>query len=170
MRTTPTELPQPNAAQYGEDALSLFDEWSWDTPGSSWKAAHGGTNPPSDPTKRRKYWQDLSLDPSDPDNQIAQYHVLAQINGVWAFKTITMSVQEAMSVNIPNPADLWGHLWDGSGVWGMPVRLFKATESFVTVAGGMGVAIARNDIVSDGPFGQADRLNIQKIMKALNIQ
>lgn len=96
-QSLPVVQAQPPDGFYQLAKINLFGRFTRPT----YSAAYGVDPPTGDPTKRPKVWQDDSLAGKDPGSLVAYSCVDASKPGFPVVGTITMTVAEAMSVNLP---------------------------------------------------------------------
>ncbi len=98
LNSPPINQPQPSLSFYDLSHIALFTDY---TTRAMYKAASGDDPPTGDRTKRPKYWADTSLAGKDPSGTASYAYVdrSSLLKPVIAF--MSMTVAEAMSVNIP---------------------------------------------------------------------
>ena len=100
--STPVSRPlipaQPNLECYGIQSLALFVSYTRD----SYLAAFGVQAPAWDPARVTKTWFDTSVFDTSSLAATATYNIVAvNPGGVWSLQPLTMSADEAATVNLP---------------------------------------------------------------------
>src|SRR5258708_38247186 len=92
----PVSQPQPNAAVFPVQYLTLFKTYTRET----YRGAFGVEAPAWDPARPTKSWFDSSADTSSPSN-VAVYKVLGQDSiGNWTLLQMVIASGEAATVNL----------------------------------------------------------------------